>query len=343
MNRGSFTEKGKWRRQGKNIFKHIGLNAVKIAILMLLVSIVTFILVNNSGINPVDAYIGADASISAEQYADIAAHWGLDRPPVERFLRWFANLLKGDFGTSMLYRRPVLEVIGEKFQASLVLMGIAWVLSGIIGFILGIVAGVHKGKWIDRLIKTFCMAMISAPVFWIALLLVMFFSVWLGWFPIALAAPMGKLAGEVTIWERIHHLVLPALTLSITGISGIAMYTRQKITDILETDYILFARARGETGRTLIKRHGLRNIMMPAVTLQFASLNELFGGSVLAEQVFSYPGLGQAATLAGTRSDLPLLLGITLFSALFVFTGNLVADIIYGFVAPEIREGGGNG
>ncbi len=329
----------KWQRKGKNIFRHVGTTVVKIVILMLLVSAVTFILVSNSGINPVDAYIGADASISPQQYANITAHWGLDRPPVERFFSWLAHILKGDFGTSILYRRPVLEVIGEKFQASLILMGVAWVFSGIIGFVLGIIAGMNKGRLIDRAIKTVCLVMISSPVFWIALLLIMFFSVWLGWFPLGLAAPMGKMAGEVTILERIHHLVLPALTLSITGISGIAMYTRQKMTDILETDYILFARARGEKGWTLIRRHGLRNIMLPAITLQFASLNELFGGSVLAEQVFSYPGLGQAATLAGTRSDLPLLLGITLFSALFVFTGNLIADIIYGFISPEIKEG----
>lgn len=336
-------ETRRWQSKGKNILKHIVSNVVKVVILMLLVSIVTFILVNNSGINPVDAYIGADTSISPQQYANIVAHWGLDKSPVERFYSWFTNILRGDFGTSMLYRRPVLDVIGEKFQASLILMGIAWVLSGIIGFILGIIAGVNKGRLIDRAIKTVCMVMISSPVFWIALLLIMFFSVWLGWFPLGLAAPIGKMANEVTILERIHHLVLPALTLSITGISGIALYTRQKMADILETDYVLFARARGEKGWTLIKRHGLRNIMIPAITLQFASINELFGGSVLAEQVFSYPGLGQAATLAGTRSDLPLLLGITLFSAMFVFMGNLIADIIYGFISPEIKESANNG
>lgn len=334
----ALAEAGAWERQVKNILKHIGANVIKVVILMLLVSVVTFVLVSNSGINPVDAYIGADTSISPEQYANIVAYWGLDKSPMERFLKWLTNLSRGDFGTSMLYRRPVLAVIGEKFQASLVLMGLAWLFSGIMGFILGIIAGVHKGRWIDRIIKTVCLIMISAPVFWIALLLIMVFSVWLGWLPIGLAAPMGKLAGEVTLAERIRHLILPALALSITGVSGIAMFTRQKMADILDTDYVLFARARGEKGWSLIKRHGLRNIMMPAVTLQFASINELFGGSVLAEQVFSYPGLGQAATLAGTRSDLPLLLGITLFSALFVFTGNLIADIIYGFVSPEIRE-----
>lgn len=325
-------------RQWRNSLNFIGMNLVKVSILMLLVCIVTFTLVSNSGINPIDAYIGADTLISPQQYANIEAYWGLDKSPVERFFVWFSNIIRGDFGTSMLYRQPVLDVIGEKFQASLVLMGVAWVLSGIIGFVLGTIAGINKGRWIDKVIKTACMIMISAPVFWIALVLIMVFSVWLGWFPIGLASPIGKLAAEITLGDRIHHLILPALALSITGISGIALHTRQKMVDILETDYVLFARARGESGWILIKRHGLRNIMMPAITLQFASLNELFGGSVLAEQVFSYPGLGQAAVMAGTRGDLPLLLGITIFSALFVFTGNLIADIIYGFISPQIKE-----
>lgn len=328
---------------GLTLAKFIGVNIVKAAILMVLVCAATFILVTGTGINPVDAYIGADTSMSAEQYAKIVQHWGLDKSPVERFFAWFGNMLQGDFGTSMLYKRPVLDVIGEKFQASLVLMGVAWVFSGIIGFALGVISGVFKGRMIDRIIRTVCMVMISAPVFWIALLLIMVFSVWLGWFPLGLATPVGKLAADVTIWERIHHLILPAIALSITGISGIALYTRQKMADVMKSDYVLFARARGERGWNLVRRHGLRNIMIPAITLQFASLNELFGGSVLAEQVFSYPGLGQAATLAGTRGDMPLLLGIVLFSALFVFVGNLVADIIYGVISPEIRENAGRG
>lgn len=339
----NLAETGQIGLQKKNIIRIVGMNLLKVAILMLLVSVVTYILVSNSGINPVDAYIGADTSISPQQYANIVAHWGLDKTPVERFFVWFSHIIRGDFGTSMLYRQPVLDVIGEKFRASLILMGVAWVFSGMIGFGLGIIAGVYKGRWIDKIIKTACLIMISAPVFWIALLLIMIFSVCLGWFPLGLAAPVGKLIEEITIGDRIHHLILPALALSITGISGIALHTRQKMMDILETDYVLFARARGESGWVLIRRHGLRNIMLPAITLQFASLNELFGGSVLAEQVFSYPGLGQAATMAGIRSDLPLLLGITIFSALFVFSGNLIADIIYGFISPQIKESSSNG
>jgi peptide/nickel transport system permease protein len=167
----------------------------------------------------------------------------------------------------------------------------------------------------------------------------MVFAVRLGWFPIGLSVPIGKLAGEVTLGERIRHLILPALTLSITGIANIALHTRQKILDVLKSDYVLFARARGESSWELLKRHGLRNVAIPAVTLQFASFSELFGGSVLAENVFSYPGLGSAASLAGLRGDVPLLLGVALFSVLFVFFGNLTANLLYGILNPQIREG----
>jgi peptide/nickel transport system permease protein len=154
-----------------------------------------------------------------------------------------------------------------------------------------------------------------------------------------LAAPIGKLASEVTLGERIYHLILPAFTLSITGVASIALHTRQKMIDVLQSDYVLFARARGEKIWMIVWRHGIRNIMLPAITLQFASFSELFGGSVLAEQVFSYPGLGNAATTAGLKGDVPLLLGIALFSAVFVFTGNFLANVIYGIVDPQTREG----
>ena len=160
-------------------------------------------------------------------------------------------------------------------------------------------------------------------------------------FPLGLAAPIGKSVNDVTLAERIHHLVLPALTLSITGIANIILHTRQKLIDVMESDYVLFAKARGENLKQLVTRHGLRNIALPAITLQFAYFSELFGGSVLAENVFSYPGLGSSAVLAGLHADAPLLLGIALFSALFVFVGNLTANIIYGIIDPQIREGGG--
>jgi peptide/nickel transport system permease protein len=145
----------------------------------------------------------------------------------------------------------------------------------------------------------------------------------------------------VTLADRLRHALLPALTLSVTGAAGIALHTREKAADVMYSDYILFARARGE--RALVRRHVLRNVALPAVTLQFASISEIVGGSVLVEQVFSYPGLGQAAVAAGLGSDMPLLLGVTVVTAALVFGGNLAADLLYGVIDPRIRRGAAKG
>ena len=220
------------------------------------------------------------------------------------------------------------------------LMCLAWLISGTVGFVLGILAGVKKDTWIDKLIKGYSLLIASTPAFWLALLLLMVFAVWLKVLPIGLSVPIGMEAAGVTIADRIQHAILPALTLSITGVSNIALHTREKMIEIMESDYVLFARARGESTWNIVKNHGLRNVVLPAITLQFGSISEIFGGSVLVEQIFSYPGLGQAAVAAGTGSDVPLLLGITVISAAIVFGGNMIANILYGIVDPRIRRGG---
>lgn len=313
---------------------------LRMATLLIALCAICFCLINHSPIDPVQAYVGADMMrVGPEQRENIAAYWGLNKPPLERFLHWGSAVVQGDWGTSMIFRRPVAEVIGEKFLASLALMGTAWLFSGIIGFALGIIAAMKQGTWADRAIKWYCLTLASTPVFWLGLILLIVFAVWLNWFPVGLGVPAGVLAQEVTLGNRIMHLILPALTLSIIGVANVALHTRQKLVDVLNSDYVLFARARGESGLVLLWRHGLRNAALPVITLQFASFSELFGGSVLAEQVFSYPGLGQATVQAGLRGDVPLLLGIVIFSALFVFAGNLIADIIYRVVDPRIREG----
>lgn len=307
--------------------------------LLVAVSILSFILIDKSPIDPLTAYIGTNSTLSQEAKEQVAEHWGLNDPPVERFVTWAGNFVRGDWGNSITYKKPVRTVIKERFQYSVVLMLFAWVFSGVLGFLLGILAAVKKGSLLDKIIKTFCLALQSAPTFWIGLLVLSLFAVKLHWFPIGLAAPMGKLAEEVTIGDRIYHMVLPAVTLSVLGIGKITLYTRQKLIEIMNSDFILFAKARGESTKQLVVRHGLRNIALPAITLQFASFSELFGGIALAESVFSYPGLGSAVTSAGLSADVPLLLGIAVFSAIFVFVGNLCANILYTILDPRIQEG----
>ncbi|MEI2356377.1 ABC transporter permease [Mesobacillus zeae] len=309
------------------------------ATLLAAICFISFLLVKNSPIDPVQAYIGADmVNVGPEQREQIAEYWGLDEPIMLQFSHWAGALLSGDMGTSMVYREPVADIISVRFRHSIALMLAAWILSGIIGFALGAVAAMKKGTLADRIIQWYCYTLASTPTFWMGLLVLMVFSVWLGWFPIGLGVPAGVLTEDITFSERIQHLILPAVTLSIVGVGNVALHTRQKLIDVLGSEYVLFARARGEQGFVLFWRHGLRNIMVPALMLQFASFSELFGGAVLAEQVFSYPGLGQATVEAGIKGDVPLLLGLVLFSAVFVFAGNLIGDILHRLIDPRLRE-----
>lgn len=311
-------------------------------LLVFFVSLAAFILVSVSPLDPLQANVGQAAlgSMSQKQIAKLQAYWGVDEPPVERFLAWAGDFFKGDMGVSLLYRQPVAKVIGVKLANSLWLMAVAWLLSGIVGFVLGILAGLREGSVLDKVIRGYSLLIASTPAFWLALVLLMIFAVWLKVLPIGLSVPIGVEAAGVTIADRLRHAILPAVTLSITGIANITLHTREKMVEIMESDYVLFARARGESTFSIVKNHALRNVLLPALTLQFASISEIFGGSVLVEQTFSYPGLGQAAVAAGLGSDVPLLLGITVISALFVFGGNLIANILYGVIDPRIRRGG---
>lgn len=294
---------------------------------------------HNSPIDPISAYLGGDVSITLEQREALEEYWGLNKPAHEQYFMWLKNFISGDMGVSKIHRRPVSEIIHEKFTASFILMGVSWLLSGTIGFCLGILAAVKKGKLTDRIIKWISYIQASVPTFWLGLMLLIIFSVWLQWFPIGISVPIGVVSSNVTLLNRIHHMILPIVTLSILGIANVTLHTREKMIDVLNSDYVLFAKARGETTWEIIKNHGIRNVALPAITLHFAYFGELFGGSVLAEQVFSYPGLGSTLTEAGLKSDLPLLMGIVMISAVFVFSGNMIADILNSIINPRLKEG----
>jgi peptide/nickel transport system permease protein len=318
--------------------KNLVFELIRMVLLLIAVSILAFVLITNAPIDPLVSYIGTNSTLSQEAKDEIAQYWGLNDPLPERFMTWVTNALHGDLGTSITYKRSVASVIVERFSYSIVLMLLAWVFSGILGFVIGILCGLYQGSIFDRIMKVFCLALKSAPTFWLGLLVLIVFSVQLGWFPIGMAAPIGKAAEDVTLGDRIYHLVLPVFTLTIVSISEVVLYTRQKLVEIMNSDFILYAKTRGENKRQLIFRHVLRNIALPAITVQFASFSELFGGMALAENVFSYPGLGTATTAAALNADVPLLLGIAVCSALFVFTGNFIANLLYGIFDPRIRE-----
>lgn len=321
------------------MIKYTVTQIVKFALLMVAISVVVFFLVGMSPIDPVQANVGQAAylNMSEAKRAQLAEYWGTNTPIWERYLAWAGALLQGDAGTSLRYNAPVVDVIATRAVNSLALMGCAWVVSGVLGFALGVVAGARRGSWADKLVKGYCFLLASVPTFWLALVFLMIFAVWLRWFPFGFSVPIGVSAADVTLADAAHHMVLPALTLSVVGVANIALHTREKTIDVMESAYVRAARARGESRTQVLLRHGLRNLALPAITLQFASISEIFGGSVLVEQVFSYPGLGQAAVTAGLGGDVALLAGIALVSASLVFGGNLIANILYGVVDPRLR------
>lgn len=313
---------------------------LRMVLLLAVVCAISFTLISKAPFDPLVSYIGVNSTLSDEAKEEISNHWGLNEPLPERFATWAKNAVMGDLGNSITYKKSVIDVIKERVSYSIVLMMVAWTFSGVLGFVLGIIAGMKNGSFIDKVIKFFCLLLQSSPTFWFGLLILSLFAVSLKWFPIGMAAPIGKLSSEITIWDKIYHLILPALTLTLVSISKITLYTRQKFIEIINSDYILFAKARGESEKQIIFRHVIRNAAIPAITLQFASFSELFGGMALAETVFSYPGIGTATTAAALSADVPLLLGIAAFSAVFVFTGNLAANILYGVLDPRVKEKG---
>ncbi len=317
--------------------------SVRLLALLFAISVVAFLLVTYAPIDPVQAYIGSGQVVSATQRAEIAQYLGVDLPPLTRYVTWLQGALQGDFGTSTLYRQSVVSVIGEKAGNSLALLLSAWVLSGAVGFGLGMVMGTWPDSPWGKGLKRCCLTLASMPTFFVGMVCLMVFSVWLNWFPIGFSVPIGVLAEDVTWWQRVQHLVLPCLTLTVVSVSNIALHTREKLQEVMASDYVLFARTRGYSTWQIFKRHGLRNMALPFVTLQFASLGELFGGSLLAETVFSYPGLGSAVVEAGLGGDGNLLLGISLCSGVLVFCANATANVICACIDPHSTGGAHHG
>lgn len=320
--------------------KSIGIYILRGITLLIAVAIFSFALAQISPIDPVRQYIQANPGVSAENVEAMKEYWGLNDSPVERFFKWFSAVLRGDWGYSTTFRQPVLQVIGIRFKTSLALMMTAWTFSGVLGFAIGCIMALFRDRLFDRIVKRICLVMCSVPTFWIGLVFLAVFSAILGWFPFGLAVPAGVPAEAVTLGQRIHHLILPALTLSFLSFANLALHTREKLLEVYDSDYALFAQARGDSDLKILFKHGIRNSLLPAITMQFGSFGELFGGSMFAENIFSYPGLGAATSAAGTGgTDIPLFLGIVLFTSIFIFTGNLMANILYQVVDPQTREG----
>ncbi len=327
-----------------HVLKFLAGQSVRLISLLVGITLLTFGLLKMSPLDPVGQYIAKMPGANAEQIAKLRELWGQDLPWWEQYWGWASHVLRGDWGMSYAFRESVWHIISRAFVNSLMLMVFAWLLATVVGYVLGMLAAVasrsDRRGWrgVDRLITAYCWTLWSTPTFIVGLLLIMVFAVWLGWYPTGLSQPLGTQLGEVSFADRFNHMVLPGIAVAAVGVAQVALHTRQEYLDFLDSDVSRFARARGMGTWTVVRRHGLRNTALPALMLQFSQFATLFGGSVLAEVVFSYAGLGSAITEAGLNSDVPLLLGCVVLMAVFVFTGNLIADVLARVIDPRVRR-----
>lgn len=309
---------------------------VRLILQLILVTLLAFLLLSISPIEPINYYVdGQMMSMSAEQRELLAQSLGFDQSTFTQFLAWGDRLLQGDLGTSLKFKQPVWDIIVERFPASLMLMGVSWLLALCFGYLLGLTAALCEQGSLDRLISRLAWILACIPSFWLGLILIYVFAVSLNIFPVCCAAPLGMDPDQVPFWTLIQHLLLPSIALACVSLPPIILHTREKVLDVLASEHVNYARIHGIPSRRIIHWHLLRNTLTPALVLQFASMAELFSGSVLAETVFNFPGLGNSLVLAGLSGDTALLMGITLISALFIFAGNSLANVLRYALLPE--------
>jgi len=312
---------------------------MRLCLQLLLVTFLAFILLAISPIEPLNYYIGGQMmSLSAEQRVLLSQNLGFDQSIATRFLLWTQSLLQGDLGQSIKFQQPVWDIIVERFPASLRLMGASWLLALILGYFLGLIAALKENSFIDRAISRMAWVLASTPSFWLGLILIYVFAVELMVLPVCCSAPLGMNPDNVPFLTQVKHLILPCIALACASLPGIILHTKEKVLDVLASDHVNYARMHGLSTGRIIHWHLLRNTFTPALVLQCASFAELFSGSVLAETVFNFPGLGNTLVLAGLSGDTALLMGITLISAIFIFVGNCIANVVRYALLPGQGE-----
>jgi ABC-type dipeptide/oligopeptide/nickel transport system permease component len=252
--------------------------------------------------------------------------YGLDEPVWKRYVRYLGKLVVGDLGTSYRQGRPVSEVIAERLPATARLAVTAMGIALVLGVAAGVVAAMRHNTLVDLLLMMGALLGISTPVFWLGMMLIILFGVWLGWFPIS-----GYGEGDI------RHLILPALTLGVLQAGIIARITRSALLEVLHQEYIRTARAKGLREGVVVLKHGLRNGLMPVITLAGIGLGDLLVGAPLTETVFAWPGLGRLLVSAVGNRDLPVVVGATFVFALIYLGASLLVDLAYALVDPRIR------
>ncbi|MBA2322704.1 MAG: ABC transporter permease [Pseudonocardiales bacterium] len=329
---------GASRGRGAAIGRLVARRLAFVVPVLLLVSFGVFALAKHSPFNPVEQYFGVRViGASPERVAQIRANWGIDDPLVPQYLAWLRHAVTGDLGDSLFLHQPVAQVIAERLGWSVLLAGTGFVLALVLGLLLGTLAGWRQGGWLDRGVTGSSYTLEAAPVFWLGLLVLALFALTLRLFP---GGGLTEADAGLSVAGVLWHLVLPAGVLGVSQAPWFVLFVRQTLLESLTQDYVIGARARGLSDRTVLLRHALRTSLLPFLTLLGSRVSELITGALLVEVVFSWPGIAKATVDAGLHLDLPLLAGCTLLLTATVLLGNLLADVLYAVADPRVALDG---
>jgi peptide/nickel transport system permease protein len=311
---------------GRYVARRLGATVL----VLFLVTLISFSIMHMVPGDP--AVVMAGVGASADQVQRIREQFGLNAPFLVRLGRWYAGLLRGDLGQSILLGRSVAQAIAERLPATLALATFAFVLTAVLGVALGTIAAVRQHTWVDQAVMTVAVVGVSLPGFWLGLILIILFSVMLDWLPAGGYVPFAQDPGA---WLR--ALVLPGASLALLQIGLLARITRATVAETLRQDYVRTARAKGLPAWWVVGRHALGNATIPIMTVLGISVSLLLSGSVVVETVFSIPGLGRLMATAILARDYPVIQGGLLITALMFVGINLAVDLLYAWLDPRIR------
>jgi peptide/nickel transport system permease protein len=305
---------------------------VEIAAMLVLMSFVIYALIGLMPGDPIDLMLGADPHLTAADVARLKLLYGVDRPLIERYLAWAQAALHGDLGYSRLFLTPVAATLLPRLSNSLLLMGLSFVIAFAVSLGLGIAAARRPGSRFDGAVNLACFAGVSMPTFWLALILILVFAEGLGWLPAS-----GTGGGENgNLADRLRHLVLPVVTLTIVNIGGYTRYVRAAMRDALGQDHIRTARAKGASEGRIVWHHALRSAMVPVATILALSFGTLVSGALVTEEMFAYPGMGKLIFDAVMGNDYNLALAALMLATATTLAGNFAADLAYAWLDPRV-------
>lgn len=306
--------------------------------LLIVISLLTFLIVEIAPGDASQMYINPESGTDPAYIAQVRRSLGLDEPVYVRYVNWLGKTLSGDLGFSFRTRRPVALEVGDRLPNTLLLGSASLLLSFVIAIPIGVVSALKRYTFIDYFLSTVALAGVSIPIFWVALLLVQVFAIQLDVLPASgMRNVRESYTGFPAVFDVLQHMLLPMITLSLAQIAGWSRYQRSALLNVLGQDFIRTARGKGLTERRVLGVHALRNSLIPMVTLVGISVPTVVTGAFITESIFSWPGIGRMGVDAVVGRDYPVIMAVTMMSALLIVIGSLLADLAYAWVDPRIR------